>query len=105
MGDGVTFGARLVVEVEVLDPLDGAESGGSDTDSSARCFTGCDFNAQYGGEVFLVSPASIAGLVGKAYGVLPDSWCLQCSHEVGDVGVAAAHALTGASRFTPNAAS
>jgi hypothetical protein len=61
-------GGGLVVEVEVLEGLDRGHPGGSDPQLGAGGVAGGDFTFQDGGQVLLVGPAGVAGVVGQAGG-------------------------------------
>ena len=67
----------LGVEVEVLDRLAGAEPGGADPQPGAGGVAGGDLAVQDGGEVLLVGPAGVAGVVGQPGGGLGDPGRLQ----------------------------
>ena len=75
----------LGVEVEVLQRLDGGEPGGADPQLGAGGVAGADFAFEDGGEVVLVGPAGIAGLVGQPGGGFGDPGCFQRAGEVGDL--------------------
>jgi len=57
-------GGGLLVEVEVLDRLDRGHLGGADPQPGAGGVAGGDFSLEDGGEVVLVGPAGVAGVVG-----------------------------------------
>ena len=78
-------GCGLGVEVEVLERLHGAEPGGADPQLGAGGVAGGDFAFEHGGEVVLVGPAGVAGLVGQPGGGLGDPRCFQRGGEVGDL--------------------
>ena len=83
-GDLLTDGG-LVVPVEVVEGLDGAEPGPADPLRGAGRVAGRDFAFEHGGEVVLVGPAGIAGLVGEPGGGFGDPRCFERGGEVVDL--------------------
>ena len=75
----------LGVEVEVLEGLAGGEPGGPDPQLGAGGVAGGDFPLEHGGEVVLVGPAGVAGLVGQPGGGFGDPRCLQRGGQVADL--------------------
>ena len=75
----------LGVEVEVLEGLAGGEPGGADPQLGAGGVAGGDLAFEDGGEVVLVGPAGVAGLVGQPGGGLGDPRRLQRGGEVVDL--------------------
>ena len=69
----------LVVPVEVLEGLAGREPGGADPQLGAGGVAGGDFAFEDGGEVVLVGPAGVAGVVGEPGGGLGDPGCLDAA--------------------------
>ncbi len=67
----------LGVPVEVLEGLAGREPGGADPQLGAGGVAGGDFAFEDRGEVVLVGPAGVAGLVGQPGGGFGDPGCLQ----------------------------
>ena len=55
----------LGVEVEVFEGLAGREPGGADAQLGAGGVAGGHLSFEHGGEVVLVGPAGVAGLVGQ----------------------------------------
>jgi hypothetical protein len=76
---------RLVIEVEVLQRLTGTEPGSTDPQVGAGGVTGGDLAFQDGGEVVLVGPAGVTGVVGQPAGGLDDPGCFQRRGQVGDL--------------------
>ena len=83
-GDLLTDGG-LVVPVEVVEGLAGREPGPADALRGAGCVAGGDFAFEHGGEVVLMGPAGVAGLVGEPGGGLGDPRRLQRGGEVVDL--------------------
>ena len=75
----------LGVEVEVLQGLAGGEPGGPDPQLGAGGVAGGDFPFQHRGEVVLVGPAGVAGLVGQPGGGLGDPRGLERGGQVVDL--------------------
>lgn len=53
-----------MIEVEVFQGLSRRESRRADADGCTGGFPGGDFTGQYRGQVFLMGPAAVAGLLG-----------------------------------------
>jgi hypothetical protein len=77
--------AGLGVEVEVVQCLDCGEAGGADAQVGAGGVAGRDFAFEHRGQVVLMGPAGVAGLVGQPGGGLGDPRRLQRSREVVDL--------------------
>jgi hypothetical protein len=75
----------LVVPVEVVEGFAGREPGPADALGGAGGVAGGDFAFEHGGEVVLVCPAGVAGLVGEPGGGFGDPWCLQRGGEEVDL--------------------
>ena len=75
----------LVVPVEVVEGLAGREPGPADALRGAGRVAGRDLAFEHGGEVVLMGPAGVAGLVGEPAGGLDDPRCLQRGGEVVDL--------------------
>ena len=86
-GQGGDLGAHagLGVEVEVLHRLDRREPGRPDAQLGAGGVAGRYFALEDCGEVVLVGPAGVAGLVGQPGGGLGDPGRLQRGGQVVDV--------------------
>jgi hypothetical protein len=67
----------LVVPVEVVEGLGGGEPGPADALRCARRVAGGDFAFEHCGEVVLMGPTGITGLVGEPGGGFGDPWCLE----------------------------
>src|SRR5690606_27455834 len=106
-------GAGLVVEVEVLQGLDRAEAGGADPQPGTGGVAGGDLTFQDRGQVVLVGPPGVAGVVGQPGGGLGDTRRLQRRGQVGDLlqrlgpggGRLAAHRDSSSPASIPNALS
>ena len=83
-GDLLTDGG-LGVPVELLDGLACGEPGGADPQLGAGCVAGGDLAVEDRGEVLLVGPARVAGVVGQPGGCFGDPWRLQRRREIGDL--------------------
>ena len=105
-GEGLDGGAGggLVVEVEVVDGLDRGHPGGADPEPGAGGVAGGDLAFEDRGQVVLVGPAGVAGVVGQAGRGLRDPGCLERDGQVGDLlqRVSASAGASGAAsgRFT-----
>src|SRR5687768_3173192 len=74
--DGVAFEAGLMVEAEVLERFAGREPCGPGPGFGSGCFAGGDFPGEDRGEVFLMGPAAVSGLVGEPGRCFPNAGCL-----------------------------
>ena len=83
-GDLLTNGG-LVVPVEVVEGLACREAGPADALRGAGRVAGRDFAFEHGGEVVLMGPAGVAGLVGEPGGGLDDPRRLQRGGEEVDL--------------------
>ena len=77
VGDQIPVGRRLVVEVEVLKRLVSGEPGRFDPQAGAGGFPFGDLFRQDRSKVFLMRPASVAGLVTEATERITDAGCAQ----------------------------
>ncbi len=86
-GEGLDRGAGggLVVEVEVVDRLGRGHLGGADTQPGAGGVAGGDLSLEDGGQVVLVGPAGVAGVVGQPGRGLGDPGRFQGGGQVGDL--------------------
>jgi hypothetical protein len=75
----------LVVPVEVVEGLAGREPGGADALLGPGRVAGGDFAFEHCGEVVLMGPAGVTGLVGEPGGGLDDSWRLEGGGEEVDL--------------------
>ena len=74
-----------MVEVEVVQGLDRTEAGRADPKSGAGGVAGGDLAFQDRGQVVLMGPPGVAGVVGQARGGLGDPRRLQRGGQVGDL--------------------
>ena len=77
--------AGWCVAVEVLERLAGGEPGGPDPQLGAGGVAGGDLTVEDRGEVVLVGPAGVAGVVGQPGGGFGDPGCLQRGGQVGEL--------------------
>ena len=82
MRDQVPVRAGLVVEVEVFKSLIAGEPGRFDPQCRTRRFTFGDLKGEDRGQVFLVRPPSIAGLVTQSPKRITNPRCTQRAGEI-----------------------
>lgn len=78
-------GAGLVVKVEIVQGFHRGEARGADPQSGAGGVAGGDLTLEHRGQVVLVGPAGIAGMVGQPCRGLGNSGRLERGGEMGDV--------------------
>jgi len=77
VGDEVPVCGGLVVEVELLEVLVRGEPCGLDPGRRAGGFAFGDFTGEDRGQVLLVRPAGVPGLVAETAEPVADPWCAQ----------------------------